>query len=134
MGFQFRLKAVLAIRLRERELKQRSVAVARADLAKQLMNRDRLHGVRITAMSELRMMNDGANWNADQAIVRQRHVDQLANELVAAEAAIAKGQMDLQECLAQLLAADQSVRMLEKLQDKRSAEYEEFLAKSNSIC
>lgn len=130
MKFHFRLKSVLATRMREREQKQQSVAEARARLEKQVMNRDRLDGLRATAMQELRVMNDDANWDVDQVIFRQHHVDRLANELRAAEAAILKAQLELQSGLAQLLAADQSVRALEKLEERRFLEHERFLAKS----
>ena len=133
MRFRFRLNSVLALRQRERDIKQQLVARARADLAKLISDRDRLSDARRAVMDSLRILNGDSRWDVDQVIHRQRHATQLGTELNLAEAAIIDGRADLQTCLMQLVAVNQAVAALEKLAERRFAEHQESLAKSARV-
>ena len=130
MRFQFRLRSVLELRQRERDRKQQSVADARARLAKQITERDRLHDLRSAVIEDLRVMKSGGPWHVDQTILLQHHADHLGAEFALAEAAIIKGQADLETSLTLLVAANRSVRALEKLAERQFAEHQASLAKS----
>ncbi len=130
MTFQFRLQAVLTIRRRERDLLKPYLAIASESYAICVAERDSLVKQRSSVTSEIRRNNDETQWSLDQIIDRQRHSDQLGEAVANADVAVEVAAARLEDCRKQLIAADQSVRILEKLSERQFAEFQTGEAKS----
>lgn len=128
MGFQFRLKSILMLRQRERDLQEQFVAKCQTDLEKCIVKRNELSDAKQAVYEQIRLINESAVCDVLQMIHRQRYSDQLANELVLAEAEIHRAETDLEKCRRELLTAIQSVRALEKLSERRFVEYQQTQA------
>lgn len=124
MPFQFRLQAVLNLRQQQRDLCQLSVANARETHDRCVERLNNLASHRQAVMEDLRRMNDEAQWTTDLVMHHQRHASQLGEAIKLATTAIAEALSQLRSCREQLLAADQAVRALEKLAERRFADYQ----------
>ena len=119
MTLIFRLECILRMRLQERSIQQQAVASASGDVADQRASRDRIAERRGAVIQEIRVLNDGLQWKVDQVAPHHCQIEQLARELLGAEAQISAAEATLRHAMKQLLLADQSVRALEKLAERQ---------------
>jgi flagellar export protein FliJ len=129
MSFQFRLQAILRVRQHERDVYQQAAQTARQCHADRITEQANQQEDRTSVLNELRNFNEGHSWDIDQVAERQRHAEQLRQSLVMADVAIAEAKSHLQTCLNRLVAADQAVKVLERLMDRQFAEHQILQAK-----
>jgi flagellar export protein FliJ len=132
MVFQFRLQAVLRVRQHERETQRQAVAAARACEAEQTAARDLLVDERADVIRELRQINDGEGWTIGQVIDRRRHAEQLGQLLSQAGLTIVAARSRVASSLQHLIAADQSVKVLERLAERQRIEFQQSQARSEA--
>ena len=130
MAFQHRMQAILRIRQNERDLQQQSVVAARDCHALLVAEQGRLAKDRVAILKTLRRLNDGEGLDVGQVLNLRRHAEQLVQELAISQANIVKAEADLRSCLAHLVVASQSVRVLERLVERQTAEHEASVAKA----
>ena len=123
MMFQFRLESVLKLRQLERERERQTVARARCRHAEATEKKEALGQARLEVVSELRRMNLGEVWFIDQIQSRQSHIEILDQELLKADAEVARMELHLAECLKRLISADQAACALERLAELQRAEF-----------
>ncbi|MEK6261092.1 MAG: hypothetical protein AABP62_21040 [Planctomycetota bacterium] len=122
MSVPFRFDTVLKIRETERDVKRQDFALGQVREATLRAERDRIADERLHALDELRTLQGGQGWTAEQALARQQHARHLARELAIAEAALSEviAQSALQRL--ELLEADTAVKALEKLADRHHSD------------
>lgn len=121
--FQFTLQALLRIRNQERDLQRQSTADVQVAHDRSVAERDELIFARNQVLKELRGMNEGQAWEATQVLKRQQHAEQLGIAIALADATVSRAAKALQESVGRLIVADQSVRALEQLKDRKQIEY-----------
>lgn len=122
MSVPFRFDTVLRIRETERDVKRQAFALGQAREATLRAERDRIADERLHALDELRTLQGGTGWTAEQALARQQHARHQARELAIAEAALSEviAQSALQRL--ELLEADTAVKALEKLAERHHSD------------
>ena len=123
MPFQFRLESVLKLRQHQREQERQSVVLSRERHAEFAAKSDAIRQKRLAVINELRQMTQDDVWVVDQVHLRQNHLEILNQDLLNAEADIARAESHLAECLNRLIAADQAACALERLAELQRAEF-----------
>ena len=122
MAVPFRFDTVLRVREAERDRCRTALAHEQRREAGLLAERSQSSSERLTILDELRVMLDGGDWPADQALTRQQHAEHLAAELSRIEVTLTGVAAVLARCRSELLEADTSVKALEKLAGRHEAD------------
>lgn len=121
--FQFTLQSLLRIRQQERDLQRQSTADFRRSHDRYVAERDELIFARNQVLNELRRMNQGPALEATQVLQRHQHAEQLGIAISLADKSVSRAANALEESIGRLIIADQSVRALEQLKDRKQVEF-----------
>ena len=122
MSVPFRFDTVLRIRETERDVCLQSFA---AELSREVAlraERDLVAGERLRALDELRTLQEGTSWSAEQAVAHQQHLEHLALRLIEAEAALNEAAAQVTLRRQELLEADFAVKALDKLAERHHSD------------
>ena len=118
MSVPFRFDTVLKIRETERDVCLQSFAAEQSREATLRAERDRIAEERLRALDELRTLQEGTSWSAEQAIAHQQHLEQLAQRLATAELTWNEATTQVTLRRQELLDADFAVKALDKLDER----------------
>lgn len=118
MSVPFRFDTVLRIRETERDVCLQSFAAEQSREVALRAERDLIAGERLRALDELRTLQEGTSWSAEQAVAHQQHLEHLALRLIEAEAALSEATTQVTLRRQELLEADFAVKALDKLAER----------------
>jgi flagellar export protein FliJ len=121
MSVPFRFDTVLRIRETERDVRQQSFAAEQARESSLRAARDLIVNERTQVQHDLRTLQAGEGWTADQARSLQQHLDLLATRMVEAEQVLQEVAAQVALRRQELLEADIAVKALDKLADRHRA-------------
>ena len=122
--FQFTLQSLLRIRHQERDVHRQSTADVQVTHDRYVAERDELIYARNQVLNELRRMNQGQTLDTTLVLQRHQHAQQLGLAISLANTTVSRAAAALEESIGRLIVADQSVRALEKLKDRKHSEYQ----------
>lgn len=122
--FVFKLQALLKFRRHRREMVERIMAQVQADERRLAEQRDDIHRSRAGQLDELRALVQQGAINVDRAAAIRYYATQLTidSHLVERQRLVVAEQLAL--CRQALMKADQEVKVLEKLEEKRRNEFQ----------
>ena len=118
MSVPFRFDTVLRIRETERDVCLQAFAVEQSRATTLRAERGLIADERLRAFDELRTLQEGGSWTAEQAVAHQQHLEQLALRLIEAEAALSEATTQVTLRRQELLEADFAVKALDKLAER----------------
>lgn len=118
MPVPFRFDTVLRIRETERDVCLQSFAAEQSREVALRAERGLIADERLRALDELRTLQEGASWTAEQAVAHQQHLEHLALRLIDAEAALNEAATQVTLRRQELLEADFAVKALDKLAER----------------
>lgn len=123
MAFHFSLKSLLTLRLNEQRLCEQSLAIARQELAGLETALNRLKQQRMALVDEIRELNQGDALDVDRILNLQCHVDHLAEEIDRAQSSLQMATDHVTAMICHLRDANLKVQSLEKLEERKLADY-----------
>ena len=121
--FNFRFDKLLEYRRSRRDLCRQLLAQLLADQSRLVTRRKSLERQRFDLLDELRGIGRHGAVDVDRSASRRYYAGQLVGEIRLAERNLELLGGQLQLCRGALTEADRDVKVLEKLQERRLAEY-----------
>ncbi len=118
MSVPFRFDTVLRIRETERDVCLQAFAAEQSRATTLRAERDFITDERLRAFDELRTLQEGGSWSAEQAVAHQQHLEHLVLRLIEAEAALSEATTQVTLRRQELLEADFAVKALDKLAER----------------
>lgn len=121
--FVFQFASLLVVRKNHRDVRQRTLAEARRRVSEIEDRRQRVIGERTEQLDQLRQMGLAGRLDVDAAARRRFFASQLMVDLARLDHEWAVAEEIARVCQAELVKADQAVKVLENLEEKQRTEF-----------
>ena len=122
-NFRFRFESLLRYRKHRRDLCRQRLAEVMREEQNLLSQRRELEKERERLIEELRRMQSAGEVDVDGAAARRYYVGRLLTQMIGIEQRRQSLRREIAQCRQAVVRADQDVKVLEKLAEKRRAEF-----------